>query len=116
MIPKWIQQVNRGAEAQAAERSDEEFKKASGESKFVDVAHEVLAKKAAEDKATLETLVRLGMPRVERERFKGKVRKKVWDIVKSNLNVADADFVEEITERIADVADADPYYKEMFEK
>ena len=42
------------------------------------------------------------------------MRSKVWDIVRSNFDTSDDEMVEEITERIVDVADADPYFAKMF--
>jgi|TARA_B100001964_G_C13831221_1_gene421678 hypothetical protein len=46
--------------------------------------------------------------------FGAKCVSKVWDIVRSNFDTSDDEMVEEITERIVDVADADPYFAKMF--
>ena len=46
--------------------------------------------------------------------FGAKCVSKVWDIVRSNFDTNDDEMVEEITERIVDVADADPYFAKMF--
>lgn len=116
MILKWIQSMTPGSEAQAARQKDEEERKSRGESKLVDVAHEALARSASEDRQTLGELVRFGLPHVERQRFKGKVREKVWDVVSEGFGAAPSDMIEEITERIVDAAEADPFYKRMFDR
>jgi len=114
MILKWIQSVSRAGEAKAAEQGEAEDRRVRKDSKLIDVAHEALSESAARDCDTLDALVRLGWPRVKREQFKGKVRKKVWDVVSEEAEIADPDMVEDITERIVDVAEADKYYRKMF--
>ncbi|MFH0800446.1 MAG: hypothetical protein V2A66_09750 [Pseudomonadota bacterium] len=114
MILKWIQSVSRAVETKAAEQGEAEDRKARRDSKLIDLPHEVLSERAARDRDTLDTLVRLGWPHVIRERFKGKVRKKVWEVVSDEAEVADPDMVEDITERIVDAAEVDQYYRKMF--
>jgi hypothetical protein len=98
--------------ADVAEQGAIEERKRRRETKLVDVAHEVMRK----DQARLSGLVRAGMGNVQREQFKGKVKKKVWDVISEELGVVDPDMVEEVTERIVDVAEVDPAYKRMFEE
>jgi len=86
-------------------------RKEKKETKLIDVAHEVMRK----DRQSLEGLVRVGWPNVNREKFKGKVREKVWDTISGGIDTSDVDMVEEITERITDASEADPYYREMFD-
>ena len=114
MILKWIQSSGAGAEAMAAKAKDDEERKSRKDSGLVDLAHEALVRRAAKDKNALDGLVRMGVPAVKREMLKGKVRGKVWDVVGSGSLPADSEMVEEITERITDAAESDPFYKRMF--
>lgn len=117
MILKWVQSMGQGANSKATEQADEEDRKVRKDAKLIDVAHEALAERAANDHATLEALARLGMPQIRREQFKGKVRRKVFDVVSEEASLpTDPDMVEEITERIVDAADADPFYKKLFDR
>ena len=113
MVLKWIQSMTRPAgRAEVLQQGASLKRKKKRETKLVDVAQEVLRK----DRQNLEGLVRIGWPNVQRDAFKGKVREKVWDTISGGLDTSDVDMVEEITERIVDVSEADPYYREMFEK
>lgn len=117
MIVRIIQSLINGKSSEVVEQGAiEEAKKRNREVKFIDVAQEVLNQRAAEKGAELDGMVKFGWPRVKREKFKGSVRKKVWDSVSSSIGSSDDEMVEEITERIADVAEVDPYYQEMFEE
>lgn len=112
MVLKWIQSMTRSAgRAEVLQQGAVEKQKDRKETKLVDVAHEVMRK----DRQNLEGLVKVGWPNVTREKFKGKVRKKVWDTISGGIDTSEVDMVEEITERITDASEADPYYKEMFE-
>ena len=117
MALSWIGKIGVAGVAKATAQADDERRKSDRDSKLVDVAHEVLSsEEAARDRATLEALVKLGWPHVQREQFKGKVRKKVWQIVSDEFQGADADdMIDEITERIADAAEADQYFRKMFD-
>lgn len=112
MMLKWIQSIGQGGNPKAVEQAEE--RKGRKDAKLLDVAHEALAERAARDHATLEALSRLGMPLIERKRLRERVRRKVWDAVKGEGLFEDAELVEEITERLADVAEVDPYYQKMF--
>jgi len=113
MVLKWIQSITgNGGRAELLHQGAVEKRKEKKETKLVDVAHEVLRR----DRESLEGLVRIGWPNVQRENFKGKVRKKVWEKVSGGIGTEDVDMVEEITERIVDASEADPYYQEMFDK
>lgn len=101
--------------AQAAKQADDENRKTRNDSKLIDVAYEAMREKAAADRDTLDALIRMGWPYVQRENFKGKVRKKVWEQVGETFETVDDDMVEEITERIVDAAESDPFYKRLFE-
>ncbi len=110
MIRK-ILQVLSGADA-ATPVPIEEERRTDKSKKLLDVAHEAIIE---EDGEGLKGLIRLGGPNAERQRFKGKVRKKVWDTVKDEFGFADEAMVDEITDRIDDVATADPRYEKLFD-
>jgi hypothetical protein len=111
MILKTIQSLIRPqGSPEVAEQGAVLERKQRKETKLVDVAHEVMRA----DQARLSGLVRAGMGNVQREQFRGKVKKKVWDVISEEFDTVDADMVEEITERIVDVAEVDPRYKTMF--
>ena len=109
---KWIHPVTEGAgRAETVEQGSENERRQRRETKLVDVAHEYLRANSR----SLDGLVRIGGAGQEREEFKGRVKKKVWDTVDESLGFADKDMVDEITERVADAAETDPFYKRMFE-
>lgn len=91
-------------------------RKARKDTKMLDLAHEALANRAASDSRDLNGLVNMGWPHVQREKFKGKVRKKVWDIVKDGTGGEDKEMIEEITDRIVEASEADEFYKRIFDK
>lgn len=84
--------------------------------KAIDVAHEALVQEAVQNSKDLKGLVDAGWNQVKREKFKQKVRNKVWQIVGSNSDSTSIEMVEEITDRLVDVSEADEYYKNMFER
>lgn len=120
MIFKRIQPTSQNGNAGEVEKGSEEVRKRERDSKLVDVAHEAMREKAAEDRMTLESLIRMGWPLVRRkqehERLKSKVRKKVWDRVRDTFGTTDDEMVEEVTEKIVETAEEDPNYKKMFDQ
>lgn len=75
----------------------------------LDLVHEALKR----DAESLNGLVSIGQPVVERRRMKERVKEKVK---KSLLPEFDTEEItEEVTERIMDAAEYDPHYREMFE-
>ena len=80
----------------------------------VDVAHRVLSEEAAQRRAELENLVRVGMPYVKRDNMKKHIRRTVWKIVGENFKTTDPDMIEEITESIINVVEIDPTYQKIF--
>jgi hypothetical protein len=114
-VSKLIGAIFTGSRPEAAEEGENERRKHVRDTKLVDLAHEALVKKAASDRADLDGLVRYGWPHVQKEKFKTKVRKKVWDVVSGDIGSADSELVDEITDRIMDVSEVDEYYREMFD-
>lgn len=123
-ISKFISNVFRGnskpkprasVEAALAKGVDEEHKHRK-DLKGIDLAHEALVQEAVQNSKDLKGLVDAGWNQVKREKFKQKVRSKVWQIVGDNSNCASVEMVEEITDRLVDASEADEYYKNMFDK
>ncbi|MFH1830398.1 MAG: hypothetical protein ABH871_06455 [Pseudomonadota bacterium] len=112
MVLKWIQSLtSQAGRAEVLGQGAVENSKNKRETKLVDVDHEAMRA----DKQNLDGLVRIGWPNVRREAFKGKVKKKVWDVISGGVDTAELDMIEEITERIVDASEVDSYYRDMFE-
>lgn len=116
MILRWIKSVMQGQRSEAIEQGSVEEQKKMKEGKLIDVAHEVLRKQAAEHHADLNGLVKYGWPHVKREKFKSVVRRKVRDTVSHTFGMEGDEIIEEVTERIVDTAEVDPFYQKMFEE
>ncbi|MBI4211083.1 MAG: hypothetical protein HY540_00450 [Deltaproteobacteria bacterium] len=114
MITKWIRQVIGKTNSHDDLR---QISKTSGvhpsAQNLVDVPLKVLTEEATRHHAELETLVKTGWPVVNRNRVKERVRRSVWKIVSDAFHAPDPEMVEEITERIVDAAEVDPYYAKM---
>ncbi len=109
MLPKWINKIFFGSPAVDDATSNagkpEVTKRPDG---LLDVFHEAVRGEAAE----LAELVESGLPGLKRKRKREKLRKKVRQAI--NPAFDDTTVIEEITDRIAEVADIDPYYARMF--
>jgi len=110
-VIKWLQSVIQGqnheAERTAASKgADQKRKEEKGDG--IDLINATLSKNAIE----LERLVNSGSVILERKRIKEKVRKKVKRVISKELD--HPDIVEEITEKITDAAEVDPFYKRIF--
>jgi len=116
MIVKIIQSLLNGKASEIIEPKAAEGNRENEGAKLIDVAQQVLSQKAAEKNEELKGIVKYGWPHVKKEKFKKRVRKKVWDAVSRSLGFSDDDVIEEITERIADVAEVDPYYQKIFDE
>ena len=119
MIIKWINNIidrNSGSSSKEATQQGaiKDAKRQQRTAKMIDVPQRVMESQAAQSASELEGLRKYGAPQFKREKLRRKVRSKVWDIVRSNFDTSDDEMVEEITERIVDVADADPYFAKMF--
>lgn len=111
MILKWIQSViSRPVAADSPSHSAPVKMSKSKTDGMVDVAHEVLKADAEE----LEDLLQLGLPTIKRKKLKARIRKKVKSAIVEEFD--DADIVEEVTERITNAAEFDPYYRRMFDE
>lgn len=119
MMIKWLNKVVRSASSEATQaatkaKSDEEVRKIQGK----DVAHEALKLRAKERSQELSGLVRTGSPQRKREKFKSRVRQKVFSIVSKSFKIKPGDELDEITEEITDqivtAADHDSIYVKLF--
>lgn len=85
-------------------------------SKLMDIAHEVLAKDALEKKLALSAFEKQGWPYLQRQRFTEVVRTKVRKLLRFSFKDGEEnEMIEEITERIAEVAEVDPYVNRLFD-
>lgn len=109
---KWLQSIltNRPENAQAAagQSAEEIKKKEEKKTASVDLANAALVDKAED----LEDLITAGYSLIKRKRLKKQVREKVAQVIADEFN--DPEIIDEITERIADAAEIDPYYKNLF--
>lgn len=118
MVFKWIRLLPRDGESDAASQGGDEEQTARCDRRLIDVAHEAL-KRNREDPGGPG---RKGQSAAECEgtngKFEGKVRRKVWDVVSETYGAGrdSEEMTEEITERVVEVAEADPYYKKMFDE
>lgn len=103
--------ANRSGNIASAQGDDEDRKKRS-DSKLLDVAHEAMSKNQKE----LEALVKTGWPVARQKEFKSEVKQKVWDVVSEGFDAVDDDMVDEITERVVEVSEVDPFYKKIFSR
>jgi|GEM_PF-1251739 hypothetical protein len=116
MVFKWIRLLPKDGEPDASGQGGDEEPTARCDKQLIDVAHEAL-KGDSEDP---DGRRRKGRPvakcRESNGKFKGKVRRKVWDVVRETYGPSQdsEEMTEEITERVVEVAEADPYYKKMF--
>ena len=122
-IGKFINDLIRGTQKDATATAQKagmqggvaEENRSRKECKMVDLAHEALREEAAKQNQDLRGLVDTGWENVKRDKFKQKVRSKVWQIVGDESVGANVEMVEEITDRIVDVSEADEYYRNMFD-
>jgi hypothetical protein len=112
MLFKLIQTGTNRSDNVASLQGDDEDRKKKVDSKLIDVAHEAMSEKQRE----LEALVKTGWPVARQKQFKSEVKQKVWDVVSEGFEAVDDDMVEEITERVVEVAEVDPFYKKIFSK
>ena len=112
MILKWLQHVISGRRHPEAPVVSPSFPNA----KLLDIAHEVLSKEALDKQVALHALEKYGWPLAEKKKFQQRVKAKVKQFlgfaVTSN---EEEDLVDEVTERITETAEADPYYKSLFD-
>lgn len=111
VILKWLQRAVVGNNSEvtkaAAGQSADEKKKAEKNSS-VDLVNATLVEHAED----LEDLIKSGSRDIERKKLKRKVKSRVEGAIANEFN--DPELVEEITERITDVAEIDPFYKRLF--
>lgn len=113
---KWLGQVFGKTSHEVTEQGAlEEAKRRKQSDHFIDLPHHVLSEDAARHYAELDGLIKSGWPAVKRDKVKKRVRRKVWEVISRSFR-PDDDMVEEITERIIDAAEVDPYYEAIFSR
>lgn len=110
MILKWLQTVIRGTRDQ-----NHLNLQPPNQAPLIDVAHEVLSKEALERKLALQVFEKYGTPLLQKQERKIKIRTKIKSLLRIPLTPDEkSDLVDEITERFAEAAEADPFYRQMF--
>lgn len=113
VILKWLNTIltgNRTDLTQAATGHSSENVKKGEKNKTVDLINETIVNHAED----LSDLINVGSAIMKRKKLKNKIRKKVEEVLADELS--DPNIVEEVTERITDAAEIDPYYKNMFDR
>ena len=122
MVVKWIQSVLHRSPtvgtpaAETAARPATPSHKELGVEKLKDVAYEVLREDMALRQGALKELEKVGWSLLKRRRLQQKVRSQVQQSLFEGLvDSTEGDLlVDEITERITDVAENDPFYRRLF--
>ena len=83
---------------------------------LVDVVYEALQKDMAFRQEVLKELEKVGWNLFKRKQFKFKVRSKIKQAMLPELADGEGEslLVDEITERIVDAAESDPFYQRLF--
>lgn len=113
VILRWIQSVISGptieaTQAAAGQSANELEKKKKKNSKAIDLINAALVDHAED----LDDLITSGSTIIQRRKLKKQIRKKVVSAISEAFN--DPEIIEEVTERITDAAEIDPYYKNLF--
>lgn len=85
-------------------------------SKLLDIAHEVLAREAAEKQQAFRQVEKYGWQQARLKAFHQRVKNRVRRLL--GLSTASAaeeeELLDEVTEKITEAAEADPHYKRLF--
>lgn len=110
MLIRWLQQVLFGPQpAGRVPGGEPRGTAALGEQgKLFDVVREALREEAVE----LSHLVTAGFPAVRRRRMRQRIRKGVRRSIDAGFDAPEV--VEEVTERLVNVAEVDPHYARLF--
>lgn len=113
VILKWLNSILTGprsetVQAAAGQASDEVNKKKNGKS--VDLANAALVEHAED----LEELINIGSDQRDKKKLKFRIRNKVRQVLSDEYS--DPELVEDITERISDAAEVDPFYRNLFNR
>lgn len=82
--------------------------------KIGDILREAFGKRIERRSSDLKGLVEEGGAQVERKKFKAQIKNKVWDSM--DPLYANDDIVEEVTERLLEVAENDLYYRKILSR
>lgn len=102
MIIKWIQSLL-SRPPENVEQGRSVFERVKDTAKKDEVV--------VDDKEKLSGLIGAGLSAIRRKKFKDKVKKRVASLMDEELS--DDEIIEEVTEKLVDAAEADPYYKRL---
>ncbi len=115
MIVRYIQSLINGNTSKLVEQGAIEDSKKRKDNKLIDVSQESMRSQAAKQSEELNGIVKFGWPLFKKRTFRNSAKKKVWNLIARSLGMADDDIVDEITDKIVDVAENDPHYQEVFD-
>ena len=113
VILKWLHSVLVGNRPElerfaAGKSTDEKRKKKAEKVSSVDIFNAALVDKAED----LDDLIASGSHIIKRKKLKRKIRRQVEKAMIEELS--DPKIIDEVTERITDAAEVDPYYENLF--
>jgi len=108
MLVKWIKSILGNQTNEVTDQVTKESRPKMNKAELLDVANEAMRSESDD----LDQLVRVGFHHVKRSRLKKKIRGQVQGSVNSLFD--DSEIVEEITERILNAAEVDPFYAKLF--
>lgn len=109
MLIRWLQQILFGAPTAHPASIKQGGDAAEGiDGKLLDVVREAMREEATD----LGHLVQHGFPAVQRRRTRQRVRKKVRRAIHPMFNAPEV--LDEVTERLANAVEVDPYYARLF--
>ena len=115
LILKWLQSilVSGRSETQqaAAGQADNEFKKVDRKDRKID-SIDVVNAALVDHAEDLDDLITAGSSWMQRKKLKKQIRRKVEMAMSKEFS--ESEIIEEVTDRITDVAEIDSYYKNLF--
>ena len=110
MVIKWLKSVvSNPGKNDSSNVAAVACKSKKEDAKLLDIVHEAMKSSSA----SLNGIVNVGYPSLERQKMKEKIKRKVKGTISPEMS--EEDVVEEVTERILDAAEFDPHYADMFE-
>jgi len=112
VILKWLTSILVGNHSEvtraAAGQADREKRLKEKKSGSVDLVNAALVDHAE----NLDDLLSSGSQGIERKKMKRRVKEKVERVIAKEFN--DPEIIEEVTEKIANAAEIDPFYRHLF--
>jgi hypothetical protein len=108
MFIRWLNNRVFGTELPKTKKKSSDPKTVRKSDGLLDLVHEAVKAEAAD----LSALLRSGLPNARRQRRRQAVKKKVAAAIDPAFD--EETLVDEITERITDASEVDPYYQRLF--